>query len=37
MIHLPVLQPIGQLAEDVTGPGVAEQPWLMQNRRLITT
>lgn len=37
MIHLPVLQPVGQLAGDVTGPVVAEQPWLVQDRRPITT
>ena len=36
VIHLPILQPIGQLARDVTGSIVAEQPWLVQNGCLIT-
>ena len=37
MIHLSILQPIGQLARDVTRPVVTEQARLVQNRRLITT
>ena len=37
MIHLPIFQPIGELARDVTRPVVTEQAGLIQNLRLITT
>ena len=35
VIHLPISQPIGQLARYVTGPIVAEQARLVQDGRLI--
>jgi len=37
MIHLLIFQPVGQLAGDVTGPVVAEQPWLVNDCRTVTT
>ena len=37
MIHLLIFQPIGQLSADVTGPVVAEQPWLVNDCRSVTT
>ena len=37
MIHLLILQPIGQFAGDVARPVITQQSWLVQNRRQITT
>ena len=36
MIHLLVFEPISQFTRDVTGAVVAEQTWLVNDRRLIT-
>ena len=36
VIHLPIFQPFGQFARDVTRPIVTEQSRFVQHRRLVT-
>lgn len=37
VLHILVLEPIGEVASDIARPVVAEQPGLVHDRRLIAT